>query len=135
MSVHGLARRIHQTASDHGFWDFNRNFGEMISLMHSELSEALEEHRAGRPDVWARCSECGELRTLDDWPVNPRFGWICHGLPLKPEGAAIELADAIIRELDTLWKMAESQPYTIDQIIELKMAYNNTREHKHGKAY
>lgn len=133
--VHDLATRIHQTAADHGFWDFNRNFGEMIALMHSELSEALEEHRAGNPAVYAICSECGEKRFLDSWPVTPVYGWICHGLPLKPEGTSVELVDTIIRILDTMFNELEQTPYTVDQIIDLKMAYNDQREHKHGKAY
>ncbi|MHA1437904.1 MAG: hypothetical protein ACTSPD_10035 [Promethearchaeota archaeon] len=40
-----LQKEAHQTAKEKGFWDSNRNDGEMIALMHSELSEALEELR------------------------------------------------------------------------------------------
>ncbi len=38
--VHGIAR-------DKGWWDENRSDGELIALMHSELSEALEALRHG----------------------------------------------------------------------------------------
>jgi len=37
----------HKTAIDHGWWDGDRNDGELIALMHSELSEALEAMRHG----------------------------------------------------------------------------------------
>lgn len=40
---------VHQTAKDKGWWDQERNEGEMIALMHSELSEALEGLRHGNP--------------------------------------------------------------------------------------
>jgi NTP pyrophosphatase (non-canonical NTP hydrolase) len=35
----------HQNSVDHGFWEEKRNKGEMIALMHSELSELLESVR------------------------------------------------------------------------------------------
>jgi len=40
---------IHQTAICKGWHDEERNDGEMIALMHSELSEALEGIREGNP--------------------------------------------------------------------------------------
>lgn len=36
-------------ACSKGWWDKDRNEGEMIALMHSELSEALEGLRNGNP--------------------------------------------------------------------------------------
>lgn len=44
-----MQRSVHQTARDKGWWDEDRNEGEMIALMHSELSEALEALRHGNP--------------------------------------------------------------------------------------
>ena len=39
----------HNIAKSKGWWDEDRNDGEMIALMHSELSEALEGIRHGNP--------------------------------------------------------------------------------------
>jgi len=36
----------HKIAKSKGWWDDERNDGELIALMHSELSEALEAMRA-----------------------------------------------------------------------------------------
>jgi len=45
-----LAREVHKTATRKGWWENERNDGELIALMHSELSEALEALRHGNPE-------------------------------------------------------------------------------------
>jgi NTP pyrophosphatase (non-canonical NTP hydrolase) len=47
-ALHGLMRHCHKAACVSGWWQTDRNFGELIALIHSELSEALE---AGRKDL------------------------------------------------------------------------------------
>ena len=102
--LYKLAKEIHENAVAHGWWDEPRNLLEIVALCHSELSEAVEEYRAGRPMVW----------TNEDG---------------KPEGIAVEMADCLIRILD--WFGSEG--LDVDEIVQQKMAYNRGRPYKHGK--
>jgi NTP pyrophosphatase (non-canonical NTP hydrolase) len=44
-SISDYIRECHAVAKSKGWWDSVRNEGELIALMHSELSEALEAMR------------------------------------------------------------------------------------------
>lgn len=44
-SFSSIAFRVHQMAVEKGWWESDRNDGEMLALMHSELSEGLEALR------------------------------------------------------------------------------------------
>lgn len=43
--VNDIIKKCHSTAKLKGWWDDERNDGELLALMHSELSEALEAMR------------------------------------------------------------------------------------------
>jgi NTP pyrophosphatase (non-canonical NTP hydrolase) len=40
-----MQKKIHQNAVDHGWWDGVRTIPELLVLLHSEVSEALEAYR------------------------------------------------------------------------------------------
>jgi len=106
-----LAADIHQNAVNHGWWDRPRNVGGLLALVHSELSEALEEYRDDLPTLWHRCdvTEEGEAFVCDGEHSPCKQGFVtgkgskaafCVYKNPKPEGISVELADAAIRILD-----------------------------------
>lgn len=102
-----LASQIHADNRAKGFWDHERPLTETTMLIVTELSEAVEEDRAGRAGVW----------------------YADNG---KPEGIDIELIDALIRLLDLLG----SRGTDVDELLKQKLAYNREgRGYRHGKAY
>lgn len=137
-----LAVRINQTARSKGFWDKERNMGEMLMLATSELAEALEEDRVGNPAVWFQHGlHCELAHMVSQGVESPLIARLaakgedgCTCIP-KPEGALVELMDAVIRCLDTGQHLASMTRYTAGQVMEMKMEYNDSREHMHGKAY
>lgn len=46
--INQLGIEIHNNAKSKGFFDEERNIGEMLCLIHSEVSECLEADRKGR---------------------------------------------------------------------------------------
>lgn len=77
-----------------------------LCLMHSEISEALEEFR--KPTL-----------ALDS---------IYFGAGAKPEGFPVELADLIHRVFD----LSGRYNLPLAKALALKMQYNKTRPHRHG---
>lgn len=108
-----LSKKIHANAAAHGWWEEERSLDEICALIHSELSEALEEYRAGRPNVWYACgisnANC-EPRHYH-YTVHCCIG--CGYRDEKPEGIAVELADAVIRILDLFGKSGIDAEYAM----------------------
>lgn len=48
MTINELITKAHSAAKAKGFWDQERNTGELLMLIVSECGEALEAHRKGR---------------------------------------------------------------------------------------
>ena len=105
-TIKELQADVHMIAVEKGWHEEDISFGEYIALFHSELSEALEVYR--------------ERECVTEIREDARSA--------KPEGIPIELADCIIRILD----FCEEYHIDMQTAIDLKMAYNETRSHRHG---
>lgn len=101
-NVNEIAKDIHENAVAHGWWEEQRSLGDIIALIHTELSEAFEEFRNKK-------------------------GYLYYDNG-KPEGIAVELIDAVIRIFDFLYH----QGIDIDKILVEKHEFNKTRPYKHG---
>lgn len=110
MSLNELAKGIHQTAIDHGWWEEEQNFAESLALIHSEVSEALEDWRHGK-SITSIMYETG-----------------AHSGLTKPAGIPVEFADIIIRVLD----LCGYYEIDIDTAIAEKIEYNKHRPYRHG---
>lgn len=135
IGINELAKEIHENAVEHGWWECERAFPEIVALIHSEVSEALEEYRNGRPMIYYPCNAGGVCCEEDgsahcgSRPYNPEEPDApCSAKSKKPEGIAIELADVIIRILDYCGYAG----IDIEAEIRQKHEYNKSRPYRHG---
>lgn len=104
-----------------GWLDDGRSVGDEMALLHSEVSEGLEEFRVGRMKTSFRHGEKGSYVYNDE-----RYG--PDGTPGKPIGFPSEMADILVRLLD----VCHSHDIDLVEEFRLKMIYNHTRAHRHG---
>lgn len=121
-------------AKEKGFWESERNNGELLMLIVSELAEALEalrkEHRAAKyivDDLYADL----QIDMLDEEYNFNLTNWkesFEKGIKSSFED---ELADVAVR----LFDLCGGLDIDLAKHIELKMFYNSTRGYKHGKKF
>ena len=127
-SIAELSKEIHENARNKGFWDKERNTGEMLMLVVSELSEALE---ADRIDHLADTSYINEMEAGGYTWENSKLSFETAFKKSVKNSFEDELADAMIRIMD----LAHSRGIDLEWHIRQKMNYNATRQHMHGKKY
>lgn len=108
MNFEAMQWDVHTLAKSKGWWDDKdvTCIPEKLCLIHSEISEALEEYRNGSD-------------------IHNQY---YDGVTEKPEGFGIELADIIIRTLD----LSEWLGINLAALVIEKHEYNKTRSWKHG---
>lgn len=103
------AERVFAVNEANGWFEDDRTVGDDVALLHSEVSEMFEAYR-----------EHG----FADQTGEPAPGAM---LP-KPEGFGSEVADTLIRLLDTSKRRGVWLGYEFAR----KLEFNKTRGHKHG---
>lgn len=123
--VNGLnisAKEIFEANKAKGFWDEERNVGEMLMLVVSELGEAME---ALRKEKRAELVNFLQVTRIDSDLFEVSFKQ--H----MKDTFEDEIADSIIRLLDLCGGLG----IDIDTHINAKVQYNSTRPKLHGKKF
>ncbi len=104
--INEMAKAVWNITEEKGFHR-NRSRLEKIALVMSELGEAVEAERNRLPEFYF--TDTG-----------------------KPDGIAVELADAVIRIMD----MFVTEGWDLEKTLRMKISYNELRSKQHGgKAY
>jgi len=122
MTINETAKAAHENAKSKGFFDGEKNIGEMLCLIHSEVSEALECDRKGQ---YCKHDVQEITRYEDDGQFKIDYA------AFAKESFEAELADIMIRVMD----MAAFKGIDLEAHIAAKMRYNSLRPHMHGKKY
>jgi NTP pyrophosphatase (non-canonical NTP hydrolase) len=108
LKIKDFIQAVGENNTAHGFRDVNTKPTDFVALIHSEVSEVLEEFRAGH--------EATETYYRADG---------------KPEGVPAELADIVIRCFD----MADYYGIDLEAAIIEKHEFNKSRPYLHGKKF
>ena len=112
------AQIVYLNNKANGFWDKDRNVGELLMLVTSELGEAMEAHRKGR--FANGHTMASSYATYEEWFKN-------HYKDTFED----EIADAVIRLLD----LSAGLGIDLEKHINAKVQYNESRPRLHGKLY
>jgi hypothetical protein len=133
LTVRELMKRSSELNRQKGWYDLwpdgsimrhRINVVEQLALIHTELSEALQEFRK-KGDVRLRVSEDTVLLSVGDEIDGFVEMWSESG---KPEGFVVELADAFIR----IASLCGALGLDLEKAVERKHTYNQTRTFRHG---
>lgn len=111
------AQIIFQNNKAKGFWDKERNVGELLMLVTSELGEAMEAHRKGKFSQWDKFHQGIAHGNLFETYIKDTF--------------EDEIADSVIRLLD----LSAGLGIDLEKHINEKIKFNESRPKLHGKLY
>lgn len=124
ISLTTVKKEAFETAWEKGWYeDEFVTFAERLALVHSEVSEALEEYRN-----WHKYNEIYvNIPAANDTSIQVQYDEEIHVL-CKPEGIAVELADVLIR----VCELSAFYGIDLERAVRIKLDYNKSRPKKHG---
>ena len=126
MTIKKLQDTAFANALRHGFHHKDQNIGEMLMLIVSELSEALEADRKNKhADLQNYNAGIATYNGESESQDKSTFEFYIK------DTFEDELADAVIRIADLCGYLN----IDLESHIKAKMRYNESRPHKHGKEY
>lgn len=128
--LNALAAEIHELNKASGWYEPERvrRPAEFHMLFVTEIAEATEEVRKGTPPMYWNDVR-GGVNPIGPDELSQSIESCKKGIALfKPEGEAIEIADALIRMLD----YCAHKGFDIDAAVRMKFEYNKTRSYRHG---
>ena len=135
MCLNKLSEECYAIASEKGFRDIPKEIGTELMLIVSELGEALEadrNRRSGMLKSFISDLHFARLTPIDFNPNSEDYDWIKNRFESTIKDTfEDELADTLIRIFDLCGYLN----IDIDTHVKLKMEYNRSRIHKHGKSY
>lgn len=125
MTITELVDKNHAAMVEKGFHQKEKNIGEVLMLIVSELSEALDAHRKDK-----FFDHDGFIEELETYARGGevRAGFFAGAVKDTFED---ELADVVLRVADLCGML----DIDLETHIKAKMRYNASRPYKHGKAY
>ena len=109
-----------------GWYDTARAFGDEIALLHSEVSEVYEAYRNNLTED-STLTLCVKNKFDNNLIAHDKS--MHEGMHLcKPEGVGSELADVLVRLLDTAHRL----DIDLEGEFMRKLQYNATRGYRHG---
>lgn len=150
-SLSQITQDIYDINKEKGWHEGGRTVSDYVALIITELAEAVEEFRTGHDfnDIHYTVKVSPDRPMSDDPlvvqglrklmhyqetrgdagpPTEAEWEALVHAGIAKPEGVVVEFIDALIRLLDTLG----AENANVQKVLDLKMAYNRTRPHRHG---
>ena len=129
--LNNLATDIYEANKAKGFWDKERNVGEMLMLIVTELAEAMEAHR-GRSNKLQKAKFLNSIQDIELSGYETTSEMFKeHFEEYIKDTLEDEIADSLIRILD----LCGGLNIDIDFHVENKLKYNSMREKLHGKKY
>jgi len=126
--LNDLACAIYERNVEKGFYEKPKNIGEMLCLIHSEVSEALE---ADRKDNYADKHYIQEMEAEGYTWKDSETSFKSAFEKCVKNTFEDELADIMIRVMD----LAAFKGIDLEFHIRQKMEYNLLRQKYHGKKY